>query len=438
MPKGINKEMKIMSLWKARKAWIFAIIMGLGMLAPMAPTASQARVALPQADQGVFRHFAERILSGIGSAKFSDIPAIGGYGMPRVAVLPFSNDETDVPPSVASELNSRLLAELTRQGSRLYRFVSRDALKSIIKEIDTIGELDPGNDGRVQDLLRNARVDILIVGRLRTDGTGFVLSYEAVSVEDGTLFAATGPRRISGPVAYTLAPATYMSARDAMRQVAWRFARSLGDGANLSIATIGRAPDGTATEKGDYLTELLADSLRYRLHRPGRRAARVRIEKPRSDQWYRRPNERPNHTRIKGRYWDLGHSLEVRLVLHRPTGTPIAWRQRISTTGLPGSAPYKAPPKMADRRPAPVVSAPVVSAPAPGPEPRPRANVRSAQRLLTDLGYYRGPVDGVMRARTRAALRAFQRDEGVTPHGRLTRDVMRRLRQSQRLAKIAL
>ncbi len=433
MPKGNNKEMKIMSPWKVRKAWIFAIIMGLGLMVPMAPTAAQARGALPEADQGAFRHFAERILSGIGSAKFSDIPAIGGYGRPRVAVLPFSNDETDVPPSVASELNSRLLAELTRQGSRLYRFVSRDALKSIIKEIDTIGELDPGNDGRVKDLLRNARVDILIVGRLRTDGTGFVLSYEAVSVEDGTLFAATGPRRISGPVAYTLAPAAAIDAADAMRQVAWRFARALNDGADISIAPIGRAPHGKATEKGDYLTELLADSLRYRLHRPGRQAARIRIEEAKSDHGNRPPYGRPNQAHIKGRYWNLGHILEVRLVLHRANGAPIAWRQRIFTTGMPGSASDEAPPKIAARPPAPVVS----TAP-PGPQPRPRANVRKAQRLLADLGYYRGPADGVMGNRTRAALRNFQRDEGLTPHGRLTRQVMRRLRSSQRFAKISL
>ena len=180
--------------WKLRKAWFFGIFLSLSMIALVAP---QIRAASPAADQGAFSYFAERLLAGIGSAKFSDIPAIGGYGRPRIAVLPFSSDETDVPPSVASELNSRLLAELTRRGSKTFRFVARDALKSIIKEIDTIGELDPGNDGRVKDLLRNARVDILIVGKLRTDGSGFVLSYEAVSVEDGTLFAATGPRRVT-------------------------------------------------------------------------------------------------------------------------------------------------------------------------------------------------------------------------------------------------
>ena len=41
------------------------------------------------------------------------------------------------------------MAELTRQGSGTYRFVARETLKSIIREIDTIAELDPGKDDRV-------------------------------------------------------------------------------------------------------------------------------------------------------------------------------------------------------------------------------------------------------------------------------------------------
>jgi hypothetical protein len=287
--------MKIMSVSKPRTAQVFAVFLGLVVVALTTVDAPAAAAN----DRGAFAYFAKRLLAGIGSAKFSDIPAIGGYGRPRIAVLPFSRDETKVPASAARELNSRLLAELTRQGSRSYRFVARDALKSIIKEIDTIGELnpggelDPGNDARVKDLLRNARVDILIVGRLRAENGGFVLSYEAVSVEDGTLFAATGPRHVG----------------------------KLSQYAALPPATI---------------------------------------------------------------------------------------------------------------------NAPVQSAPLPGPDPRPRANVRDAQRLLSALGYAPGPADGVLRMRTRAALRAFQRDQSLTDHGRLTRQVMRRLRQSWRRAEIAL
>ena len=266
-----------MSMSKPSAAWVFAALLGIMAALPAAP---QARAAAAATDQGVFREFAQRLLAGIDAAKFSDIPAIGGYGRPRIAVLPFSGDQTKVPPSVASAFNARLLAELIRQGSRSYRFVARGALKSIINEI--------GIDGRASDLESNARVDILMVGRLRVENAGYVLSYQAVSVEDGTLFAATGQRFVAGPSGYA------------------------------------------------------------------------------------------------------------------------AW-----------------------------LSAPM-SAPLPGPDPKPRARVRDAQRLLAALGYRPGPADGMVRMRTRAALRAFQRDQGLADHGRLTRRVMRWLRQTWRQAEIAL
>ena len=146
--------------------------------------------------QSQFASFAEELLAGIGSASVEDIPAIGGYGKPRIAVAPFKNTEKTIPPSIASEYNARLLAELTRKGGGTYRFVARETLREIIRELDSIEELEAPNDSRVADLLRNAKVDILIVGALRKTGRVVTISYKAVSVEDGIVFAATRPREI--------------------------------------------------------------------------------------------------------------------------------------------------------------------------------------------------------------------------------------------------
>ena len=46
-------------------------------------------------------------------------------------------------------------------------------------------------------------------------------------------------------------------------------------------------------------------------------------------------------------------------------------------------------------------------------------DVAAAQQRLKDRGYYSGPVDGVMGPRTAAALRAYQRDHGLSATGRL-------------------
>jgi hypothetical protein len=144
--------------------------------------------------QDQFAFIAEELLAGIGSAGVEDIPAIGGYGRPRIAVAPFRNAENIVPASVASEYNTRLLAEMTRRGRGTYRFVARETLRDVIRELDSIEELEPTDNSRVVDLLRNARVDILIVGALRKTDRAIFLSYKAVSVGDGLVFAATRPR----------------------------------------------------------------------------------------------------------------------------------------------------------------------------------------------------------------------------------------------------
>lgn len=49
-----------------------------------------------------------------------------------------------------------------------------------------------------------------------------------------------------------------------------------------------------------------------------------------------------------------------------------------------------------------------------------RAETREAERKLSDLGYWTGPVDGVFDAGTRSALIAFQKWEGREVTGRLT------------------
>lgn len=48
------------------------------------------------------------------------------------------------------------------------------------------------------------------------------------------------------------------------------------------------------------------------------------------------------------------------------------------------------------------------------------ADVTSAQRLLTALGYYRGPIDGVYGSATRSAVMQFEGSQGLPRTGSLT------------------
>jgi hypothetical protein len=52
------------------------------------------------------------------------------------------------------------------------------------------------------------------------------------------------------------------------------------------------------------------------------------------------------------------------------------------------------------------------------------ADVETAQKLLTELGYSPGEPDGLMGEKTRSAVRAFEKDNGRTVTGLVTQDLI--------------
>lgn len=60
------------------------------------------------------------------------------------------------------------------------------------------------------------------------------------------------------------------------------------------------------------------------------------------------------------------------------------------------------------------------------------ATVREIQRRLAALGYYAGAVDGVVGPMTRAAVRGFQKSEGLATTGAADRALLRALDRARR------
>ena len=65
-----------------------------------------------------------------------------------------------------------------------------------------------------------------------------------------------------------------------------------------------------------------------------------------------------------------------------------------------------------------------VPAAEPAPEIPEANNVERVQRALTELGYDPGPVDGLMGAGTRNAIRAYQRDRDQEETGEITPELV--------------
>lgn len=59
-----------------------------------------------------------------------------------------------------------------------------------------------------------------------------------------------------------------------------------------------------------------------------------------------------------------------------------------------------------------------------------RAQIKAAERRLSDMGYWTGAVDGLFDHATRSALIAFQKWEGRAPTGKLTLDEIDAIRDS--------
>src|SRR3546814_3364846 len=57
-------------------------------------------------------------------------------------------------------------------------------------------------------------------------------------------------------------------------------------------------------------------------------------------------------------------------------------------------------------------------------------SIRSTQHALNELGYEAGPEDGLMGARTRHAISAYQQDSGLPETGEATEELFDRLRIS--------
>jgi len=86
----------------------------------------------------------------------------------------------------------------------------------------------------------------------------------------------------------------------------------------------------------------------------------------------------------------------------------------------------------------PKVSVAIVETPPSTPEPIATSQTTlEVQRLLSELGYGPGPIDGLYGEKTKAAIKAYQRDAELTVDGAVSDALLRSLRQEKTKVKVA-
>jgi len=191
-----DHDRRIAGIRVSRIGILVAIIL-LVLLPLLAAISAGARAAVQGFGDRPFTAFAIDILAGLEAVSFDRLPATGGYGAPRIAVRPFGDGDSPLPPVIANAYNQRLLAELQCQGGNRYQYVARQSLAPLIEEIRNAGLSPADTEARINDLRQSARADVLIVGTIRLDDGDAVVSYQAVDTESGSLLASTLPRRVT-------------------------------------------------------------------------------------------------------------------------------------------------------------------------------------------------------------------------------------------------
>jgi hypothetical protein len=177
----------------------------------ISPDRAVGGMATTSIEQNAFGVLADEIFDGL--TKFED--DIFGHiknDRVRIAIWPFAEN---IPVSMdqASEFNNDLMVELVARADSRYAFVAREDLDVVIKALTESGE---GTDDPVAIVSKHAKVDILVIGKMRVKDDALYLRYKAVGVAIGTTLG-----RI-------LAPTRAYKISDLSLQLGTNFKQSIG------------------------------------------------------------------------------------------------------------------------------------------------------------------------------------------------------------------
>ena len=292
----------------------------------------------------IFDNLARRIMKGFRGPQ-GTLRELGllGSGRRRVAVLPFDADKIPVPEALAVEFHEDFIAALTRAAQGSIVVIQRQNLPAMIRDSREFGTA--GNT--VNAIIRKARADALIRGRIGRNGDVVKLSFQAFNSGDANaaaIIASTGSHEVPVTVAELEGMKVRLGLDQVINAAARYFTGKFSDMSELRLGGIRYQGTGIQPRLGRYLEDRLKEAF-TKAHRGAltgsllivRRAeGRVRgIETAAKPIRPEIAGAGPGVYVLTGSYWPFGQAVELRLQLTDRHGGSELWSGRIRPETLP-------------------------------------------------------------------------------------------------------
>ena len=195
-------------------------------LLTVTPLLGAIEAAAAELDVAVIDRLAGQILKGIRAPS-------------RLAVRPLAKGRGGLPAGIADQLDGEVLAALRRRAPRGVTLVTRADLAAAWEEAIEFA------DRNVQELLREARADVLVTGEVRALRSGLELAYRGISLKDGRV-----GRVVSAPRPIVLDVPGLDLIDLIFRQTIWRAAEDLALAAASRVEARGAGDTMDVVEAG--------------------------------------------------------------------------------------------------------------------------------------------------------------------------------------------
>ncbi len=289
-----------------------------------------------QLDRAVFKGMAGELLRTVKSGQ-------------RIAVLPFSREDSAVSQRTADLIADYLTDALLKEGTGLlggqnYTIVARAELAKVFAEAQEFHKSTRGHmKDKVDDILAQAKADVIVTGSMTVAPGGVQLSYKAIQVLTGHILGTATPTVVPLDLDRE-AEGQVLATTDAAVQAAIdHFARTVTGLRSIRRKGLYYQNSGIQTPFGREFESLVLAGLRGKvtnldtseafLSAPEGRGGKVKAAAI-DDELV--SQERGEYL-FDGSYWDVGSAVEVRVALRNRQADSHSWTGRLRKSAIPAA-----------------------------------------------------------------------------------------------------